>query len=102
MKTNLFDPIGNPIENISPVSGLLQRKGIDHDPIKPGMWATVGAGREMEIASYPVPVDGNTPVIDMDATILVKPISNMVGMVITEVPLKHVAVYHPSRNPHVS
>ncbi len=97
MKIELFDPIGHPIENISPVPGLLQRKGMDHDPIKPGMFATVGLTGEMEVVSYPVPANGYNPVIDKDATIVVKPINELGDPI--EVPLKIVYVYDPSRNP---
>jgi hypothetical protein len=57
--------------NISPIPGLLQRPGLDHDPIKPGMLATLLRHGEVEVMSYPIPA-GAGALIDRHATLMVR------------------------------
>lgn len=75
---------------------LIQREGIDRDPVKPYQWATLPLGHRVEIMSYPVPADGESGIIDRDATIMIR---TMIGdpTSLREVPFRNVAVFHPSR-----
>ena len=67
----------------------LQRKGIDHDPVKPWNWATlVMRGDPVEIVSYPDPVD-NTVFVRMTVG---DPTSAR------HVPLKALAAFSPDRH----
>lgn len=71
---------------------LLQRPGIDQDPVKPWQWATMPLRPDpVEIASYPIPNE------DGQDTIMVRlkvgdPTS------IREVPLRQVACFSPDRH----
>lgn len=83
------------------IYGLVQRKGRDHDPIKPGMWAdALFCPTTLEIMSYPVPAEGmpvKQSVRDRTATVMVRTI---VGdpTTLREVNLKKITgVFDPSR-----
>jgi len=70
--------------------GIIQRPGIDHDPVRPYVWATLlGRSEPVEIMSYPSPEsDGDTIMIRLtpgDPTTL------------KEVPFKLVACFDKSR-----
>ncbi len=71
---------------------LMQRPGIDHDPIKPFQWATYGIGHLVEILSYPI----KHPYCEED-TIMIR---TTVGdpTTLREVPLRRVAVFSPDRH----
>jgi hypothetical protein len=80
------------------VNGLVQRPGIDHDPIKPWQWATIpGRADPVEIVSYPVPAEGRGDSIDELSTIMVRMV---VGdpCSLVELPLRVVACFAPSRH----
>ena len=83
--------------NISPIPGLLQRPGLDHDPIKPGMFATLLRHGEVEVMSYPIPAEAGA-LIDRHATLMVR---TTIGdpTTLKEIPLKALAVYEPGRAP---
>jgi len=67
----------------------LQRKGIDHDPVKPWNWATIVLRSDpVEIVSYPDPID-NTIVVRMTVG---DPTS------IKTVPVKAIAAFSPDRH----
>ncbi len=77
---------------------LIQRQGIDHDPIRPLMWATmVGQSEPVEILSYPVPHDGSLEIDLEKATIMVR---TTVGdpTTLREVSLRSVACFTPDRH----
>ena len=78
---------------------IIQRPGIDQDPVHPWQWATMaGLPDPVEVMSYPIPAEGKTE-IDDDATIMIRKI---VGdcRTLTEVPFKQVAVFSPDRHPN--
>ena len=85
-------------KNIASAPGVLQREGIDHDPIKPGMWATLPLHPTcVLIASWPIPAEGDPAnVMNRDATImLMMDVDDPTTM--REIPLRMVAVFKPSR-----
>lgn len=66
---------------------IVQREGLDHDPVVPWNWATiVGRTDPVEIVSYP-----------SDETVMVRMV---VGdpTTIREVPLKAIAAFSPDRH----
>ena len=72
---------------------IIQRKGIDHDPVCPWQWGTiVGRSEPVEILSYPIPNDEHEDTIMVRLT---------VGdcRTLTEIPFKDVAVFSPDRWP---
>lgn len=80
------------------MANLIQRPGIDHDPVVPWVWATTpGRSDPVEIVSYPIPHEDARGEIDDRATIMVR---MMVGdpTSIKEVPFKHVACFAPDRH----
>ena len=77
---------------------LIQRKGIDHDPVRPWVWATLPLrGDPVEVVSYPVPAESSGDVIDEHAVIMIR---MTVGdpTTIKEVPFKRVACFEPDRH----
>ena len=77
---------------------IIQRKGRDHDPVKPWQWADMPFKADpVEIVSYPIPAAGHGTVIDRDATIMVR---MTVGdpTSIREVPFRLIACFCPSRH----
>ena len=77
---------------------LIKRPGIDHDPIRPWVWAdTPFRSDPMEVVSYPIPAEGSNGEIDDRATIMVR---MTVGdpTSIREVPLKQIACFSPDRH----
>jgi len=86
-----------PSTNFQRVNGLIQRPGVDHDPIKPWQWADLPFRPDpVEIVSYPIPAAGHSA-IDRDATIMVR---MAVGdpTTIKEVPLRLIACFAPDRH----
>ncbi len=73
---------------------IFKRPGIDHDEVRPGMWATMPLRSEpVEIASWPCcDILGSFT----NATIMVM-ITPGDCRTLREVLFKHVAVFHPSR-----
>lgn len=62
-----------PFKNISPIPGLIQRRGKDHDPVRPLVWGTMPFyGPPVEVMSYPIPHRDACGVIDSRATIMVR------------------------------
>ena len=85
------------------MTGLLQRQGRDHDPIRPWVWGTlVLRGDPVEVVSYPVPP--SVPTGRVDSHGLDHGYTLMVRMLpgdptsIREVPLRHIACFDPSRH----
>lgn len=75
----------------------IQRKGRDHDPVHPWVWATVPLKSEpVEILSYPIPHKDSGGIIDDKATIMIR---TRIGdpASIREIPFKLTACFHPSR-----
>ena len=78
-------------------TGLIQRKGRDNDPVKPGMWCDVGLDGPCEVMSYPCPHKDANGIIDDRATLMVR---TRIGdpTSLKEVPFKLTAVYCPTRH----
>lgn len=82
---------------------LVQRRGTDHDPIRPWCWGTlVLRGDPVEVVSYPVPPETPTGKVDRHGldhgyTLVVRMLPGDPTS-IREVPLRHVACFDPSRH----
>jgi len=74
---------------------LIQREGIDHDPVRPWMLATLPLGQIVEILSYPIPAQGKD-VIDRDATIMVR-MKVDDPTTLREIPFRLTACFNPDR-----
>ncbi len=77
---------------------LLQRPGIDMDPIKPWVWADMPLREApVEVVSYPIPHEDANGEINDRATIMVR---MQVGdpTSIKEVPLKSIACFAQDRH----
>jgi hypothetical protein len=76
-----------------------QRKDYDHDPVEPWNWASLGIRSDpVEIVSYPIPAEQDgADIIEHRATVMVRMTVGEPGS-IKEVPLRHIAAFHPSRH----
>lgn len=78
---------------------MIQRKGIDHDPVRPWQWATWwGKGEDpVEVLSYPIPPESGENADYEDYTIMVR---TTIGdcRTLREVPFRQVAVFAPCRH----
>lgn len=83
---------------------IIQREGIDHDPIQPWMLATLPRGEVVEILSYPIPVDPDGPCpVDADEqdaypcwTVMIRTTPGNPST-LREAPLNAVACFNPDR-----
>ena len=85
------------------MTNLIQRPGIDHDPIKPWVWGTLlGHANPVEVVSYPCPPE--TPTGEADRFGLDRGMTIMVRLMpgdptsMVEVPLARVACFDRSRH----
>ena len=77
---------------------MIQRPGIDHDPVKPWQWGDLPLyPHPVEIVSYPIPAAGKGAEIDRSATIMVRMVPGDPTS-IREVLFRHVACFAPDRH----
>jgi len=86
---------------------LLQRPGIDHDPVKPWQWGTLPLGQVVEVVSYPIPPDPGKPQkplgglhrgLGLEGYTLMVRMKPGDPTSIREVPLHQVACFSPDRH----
>ena len=76
---------------------IIQRPGIDHDPVRPWQWADMPLHPDpVEIVSYPIPAAGRAE-IDRGATIMIRMLPGDPTS-IREVPFRSIACFSPDRH----